>query len=114
MTPRSSGSHTENRKPAPIANWSKLSRADYVQIHQHGEVIATGRIDMLAADGSVLWLHLAGGNESAIFLRVSLSCSVSSRGTSPLNIAVEREPTRESPHSEGPILAFHFLGTETA
>ena len=69
MTPRSSGSHTEIRKPAPIANWSKLSRADYVQIHQHGEVIATGRIDMLAADGSVLWLHLAGGNERAIFLQ---------------------------------------------
>jgi peroxiredoxin family protein len=40
-----------------------------VQIHQHGEVIATGRIDMLAADGSVLWLHLAGGNERAIFLQ---------------------------------------------
>ena len=69
MTPRSPGSHTESRKPAPVANWSKLSRADYVQIHQHGEVIATGRIDMLAADGSVLWLHLAGGNERAIFLQ---------------------------------------------
>ena len=36
------------------------------------------------------------------------------RGTSSLNIAAERERPRESPHSEGPILAFHYLRTGTA
>jgi hypothetical protein len=40
-----------------------------VQIHQQGEVIATGRIDMLATDGSVPGLHLVGGNERTLFLQ---------------------------------------------
>jgi hypothetical protein len=69
MTPRSSGPRAENRKPTPVANWSELSRADYVQIHQQEEVIATGRIDMLATDGSVPGLHLVGGNERTLFLQ---------------------------------------------
>ncbi|SDK62520.1 hypothetical protein [Arthrobacter sp. ok362] len=69
MTTRSSGPYAENRKPAPVANWSKFSRADDVQIHQHGRLVASGRIDMLAADGSVLWFHLADGNGRALFLQ---------------------------------------------
>jgi hypothetical protein len=69
MPTRPSGLHAETRKPAPVANWSKLSRADDVQIHHHGEVVATGRIDMLASDGSVLWLNLADGNGRALFLQ---------------------------------------------
>lgn len=42
------------------------------------------------------------------------SCSARFRGTTSLNLAEEQERRRESPHSEGPILAFHCLGTETA
>ena len=69
MTPRRTGPHTETTGPAPIANWSQLSRADHIQIRQNRELIADGRIDMLAVDGSTLWLHLANGKGRALFLQ---------------------------------------------
>jgi hypothetical protein len=31
--------------------------------------MAAGRIDMLALDGSVLWLHKVTGNDRSLFLR---------------------------------------------
>jgi hypothetical protein len=48
---------TGSPTPEPVPNWSKLSRADEVEIHGHGQAITSGRIDMLALDGSVLWLQ---------------------------------------------------------
>jgi hypothetical protein len=69
MTPRSTRPHAEATRPAPVANWSQLSRADHIQIRQNGELIADGRIDMLAVDGSTLWLHLANGQGRALFLQ---------------------------------------------
>lgn len=53
----------------PVPNWSKLSRADEVEIHGHGQAITSGRIDMLALDGSVLWLQQNEGKGRALFLR---------------------------------------------
>lgn len=60
--------HTGFLTPGPIANWSTLARTDEVEIHSHGRVIATGRIDMLAIDGSMLWLQQDGGQGRALFL----------------------------------------------
>ena len=54
--------------PEPISNWSKLSRADEVEIHGHGQAMTSGRIDMLAADGSVLWLLQNEGMGRMLFL----------------------------------------------
>lgn len=59
---------TGSPTPEPVANWSILSRADEVEIHGHGQAIASGRIDMLALDGSVLWLEQNGGKGRALFL----------------------------------------------
>jgi hypothetical protein len=63
--------HPHNKKPQPeaITNWSSLSRADEVEIYKDGEFMAAGRIDMLALDGSVLWLHKVTGNDRSLFLR---------------------------------------------
>jgi hypothetical protein len=55
-------------RPEPVPNWSKLSRADQVEIHRNGKAIASGKIDMLAMDGSMLWIHQDGANGRALFL----------------------------------------------
>jgi hypothetical protein len=59
---------TGSPTPEPVPNWSKLSRADEVEIHCHGQGITSGRIDMLALDGSVLWLQQNEGKGRALFL----------------------------------------------
>lgn len=55
-------------RPGPIPNWCTLAKADEVEIQQHGQTIATGRIDMLAVDGSMLWILKDAGNGRALFL----------------------------------------------
>lgn len=54
--------------PEPVPNWSKLSRTDEVEIHCNGRAVTSGRIDMLAMDGSVLWLQQDDGKGRALFL----------------------------------------------
>lgn len=54
--------------PVPMPNWTKLSYKDEVTIHHHGEEIASGQVDMLAHDGSMLWLIQNGGRGRALFL----------------------------------------------
>lgn len=65
---RSTKAHTGSSRPEPIPNWSTLSRTDEVEIRNHGQVIASGRIDMLAIDGSVLWLQQDDRQGRAMFL----------------------------------------------
>jgi hypothetical protein len=65
---RTARPHTGSRTPEPVPNWTKLSRTDQVEIHNHGRVITSGRIDMLAMDGSVLWLQQDEGKGRALFL----------------------------------------------
>lgn len=65
---RSTKPHTGSPRPEPIPNWSKLSRTDEVEIRNHGQLIASGRIDMLAKDGSALWLQQDDGQGRALFL----------------------------------------------
>jgi len=38
------------------------------KIHSHGRAVTSGRIDMLAMDGSVLWLQQDEGKGRALFL----------------------------------------------
>lgn len=60
--------HTGLPATEPVPNWSKLSRADDVEIHGHGRAVTTGLIDMLALDGSVLWLQQNDGKGRVLFL----------------------------------------------
>ncbi|MFE4229282.1 hypothetical protein ACFRJ8_15505 [Arthrobacter sp. NPDC056886] len=60
--------HTGILATEPVPNWSKLSRAEEVEIHGHGRAITSGLIDMLALDGSVLWLQQNDGKGRALFL----------------------------------------------
>lgn len=60
--------HTGSQRPEPIPNWCLLSRTDQVEIHNHGQVITSGRIDMLSLDGSILWLQQDEGKGRALFL----------------------------------------------
>jgi hypothetical protein len=39
-----------------------------VEIYRNGKAIASGKIDMLAMDGSMLWIHQDGANGRALFL----------------------------------------------
>jgi hypothetical protein len=52
----------------PMPNWMKLSRKDEVEIYRHGELVASGRVDMLALDGSVFWVVQNDGRGRAMFL----------------------------------------------
>lgn len=60
--------HRHQPQPGAIRDWSSLSRADEVEIYRQGKFIAAGRIDMLAPDGSMLWLHKDIGNDRTLFL----------------------------------------------
>lgn len=53
----------------PILNWSGLAPADHVVIYEHGTPVASGRVDMAAGDGSVLWLQADGPDCRRLFLR---------------------------------------------
>ena len=65
---RTAKPHTGSVTPQPIPNWSTLSRTDEVEIHNQGRVITSGRVDMLAMDGSMLWLQQDDGQGRALFL----------------------------------------------
>jgi hypothetical protein len=53
----------------PVANWATLSAADEVEILRNGRAVASGRVDMRAPDGSVIWLIQDGGRGRALFLQ---------------------------------------------
>lgn len=52
----------------PMPNWVKLSRKDEVEIYRDGGLVASGRVDMLALDGSVFWVVQNDGRGRAMFL----------------------------------------------
>jgi hypothetical protein len=51
----------------PIHNWARLSRHDEVSVYCGSEKLALGRVDMLALDGSVLWILQSDGKGRAMF-----------------------------------------------
>lgn len=59
--------HLPEPSMEPIPNWAKLSRNDEVTVYSGGDKLTTGRIDMLALDGSVFWIIQNGGKGRAMF-----------------------------------------------
>ncbi|WP_104046020.1 hypothetical protein [Arthrobacter sp. ZGTC412] len=50
-------------------NWTKLARQDDLElVHRNGKTLTSGRVDMLALDGSVFWLIQDNGKGRAMFL----------------------------------------------
>lgn len=54
---------------SPILDWSRLARADEVDVYQGAKRIASGRVDLLAPDGSLLWIQPEGVDGRRLFLR---------------------------------------------
>ncbi|MEO5321077.1 hypothetical protein PV761_21120 [Arthrobacter sp. CC3] len=53
----------------PVLNWTKLARKDDLElVHRNGKTLTSGRVDMLALDGSVFWLIQDNGKGRALFL----------------------------------------------
>lgn len=65
----STQSQQQGRVPhlEPIPDWAKLSRHDEITLHRDGKEVASGYVDMLALDGSVLWLIQNDGKGRAMF-----------------------------------------------
>lgn len=52
----------------PVLDWAKLDRQDDLKLMQrNGRVLASGQVDMIAPDGSVLWLIRDAGKGRAMF-----------------------------------------------
>ncbi|MBT2532390.1 hypothetical protein J7E83_09665 [Arthrobacter sp. ISL-48] len=52
----------------PVLNWTKLARQDDLElVHRNGKTLTSGRVDMLAMDGSVFWLIQDDGKGRAMF-----------------------------------------------
>lgn len=59
--------HTTPLSLEPIPNWARLSRADEVAIYRGTEKVGSGRIDMIALDGSVFWIIQNDGMGRTMF-----------------------------------------------
>ncbi|MFJ5695527.1 hypothetical protein ACIP9X_16965 [Arthrobacter sp. NPDC093125] len=58
-----------NAQLEPVLNWAKLAREDELElVHRSGKTLTSGRVDMRALDGSVLWLIQDDGKGRAMFL----------------------------------------------
>jgi hypothetical protein len=60
--------HRPDPSMEPIPDWSKLSREDDVTLYLGGQELASGRVDMRALDGSVLWIIHHDGRGRTMFL----------------------------------------------
>lgn len=54
--PRTATAHHRPQPPAPVPDWSKLSRGDVVRVFRRDGSSMLGHIDMLALDRSVFWI----------------------------------------------------------
>lgn len=52
-----------------VTHWPDLSRGDCVQVCQGPRTVASGTVDMVALDGSVLWLIQDRGLGRTLLLR---------------------------------------------
>lgn len=53
----------------PVSHWPDLSKGDCVQVFQGPRTVASGAVDMVALDGSVLWLIQDRGLGRTLLLR---------------------------------------------
>jgi hypothetical protein len=67
--PRAGNKAFTSRHREPIAIWAKLSRGETISLYKGPEFIASGKIDMLAGDGSLLWIIQDEGRGRSLFLR---------------------------------------------
>lgn len=68
VTTARTNSSSGHKNLEPVLNWSKLARHDDLELMQrNGKVLTSGRIDMIALDGSVFWLIQEGGLGRAMF-----------------------------------------------
>ncbi|WP_144406386.1 hypothetical protein [Arthrobacter sp. SPG23] len=66
--PRVSPSPAMTPPLEPTPNWTRLSRKDEIELHKDGKIVASGTVDMMALNGSLLWLLQDGGKGRALFL----------------------------------------------
>jgi hypothetical protein len=59
--------HTGNLQP--ILNWCNLLRDEQVTVYGRDRTTTTGRIDMVALDGSVFWIMEDDGNRRTMIHR---------------------------------------------
>lgn len=53
----------------PVLDWTKLAEEnDFHLVHRNGKTLTSGRVDMIALDGSVFWLIQHDGLGRAMFL----------------------------------------------
>lgn len=53
----------------PVLNWTKLAHQDELElVRRRGKTLTSGRVDMLAPDGSVFWLNQDNGKGRAMFM----------------------------------------------
>lgn len=64
-----SGARSSRKDLVPVLDWTRLARGDDLELMQrNGQILATGRIDMIALDASVLWLIQNDGKGRAMFI----------------------------------------------
>jgi hypothetical protein len=55
-SPQASAIRRSSQSPAPVQDWSKLSRGDAVRVVRRDGTTMLGHIDMFALDRSVFWI----------------------------------------------------------
>ena len=58
---------THNHRP--VLNWCNLLRTEEVLIYRQNQTVTTGRVDMVALDGSVFWIMEDDGNHRTMIHR---------------------------------------------
>jgi hypothetical protein len=53
----------------PVPDWTRLQRGDQVNIYKNGTLMASGIVDMVALDGSVIWFTPNGADTRRLFLQ---------------------------------------------
>jgi hypothetical protein len=58
-----------HRDLEPVLNWTRLARKDDLElVRRNGRTLTSGRVDVVALDGSVFWLIQSDGKGRAMFL----------------------------------------------
>ena len=68
--PQRSVNHAGARPfPEPVPHWNRLSKGDEVAVCAPGTPKLSGKVDMVALDGSVFWIHQKDGLGRAMVCR---------------------------------------------
>lgn len=53
----------------PLPEWGEVSPGHQVSLYKKGQGHFHGRVDDVTSDGSIVWVHLAGGRGRRMFAR---------------------------------------------